>query len=72
MIVRAVASAYKYISSLPSGKEQREHTYGGIVKSCASAALKPRSLMIDGYKMKLATWPWLFKVAVLTKNMLKV
>jgi len=72
MIVRAVASAYEYISSLPFEKKQRERTYGGIVKSCASAALKPRSLMIDGYKTKSATWPWLFRVAVLTKNMLKV
>jgi hypothetical protein len=45
--------------------EQREHTYGGIVKSCASAALKPRSLMIDGYKTKLATWSWPFKTVVL-------
>lgn len=56
-MVRAVARAYRYVSSLPFDKEEREHTYGGIVRSCASAALKPRSLMIDGYKTELAIWP---------------
>ena len=39
MIVSAVASAYDYISSLEFGLKQQKRTYGGIVKSCASAAL---------------------------------
>lgn len=65
MIVRAVASAYTYISNLRKLKRNcKPLTYGGIVRSCASAALKPRSLMIDGYKKQLVTWPCIIEAVI--------